>query len=149
MRQLQNSCISTLIENWTYVFRNLLTENSPYYHLLKYLLLLKYPVYIYIYAMYILYVLYIFNEREIWAFILLASYTLKVPDILALLNHILFFRPIFIKVAYNKFHWNFSSGSPADTWGRTDVTKLIGAFRDCTTAPKTTVQFFVDFLLQY
>jgi hypothetical protein len=36
---------------------------------------------LYIYAMYVLYVLYIFNEREIWTFILLASYTRKVPKI--------------------------------------------------------------------
>jgi len=44
-----NSCISTPIENWTHVYMNLLTRNSPYYHLLKYLLfLLKHPVYIYI-----------------------------------------------------------------------------------------------------
>jgi len=40
-----NSCISTLIENWTHVYMNLFTRNSPYYHLLKYLLfLLKHPV---------------------------------------------------------------------------------------------------------
>ena len=41
-----NSCIFTPIENWTHVFMNLLTRNSPYYHLLKYLLFLqKHPVY--------------------------------------------------------------------------------------------------------
>ena len=41
-----NSCISTPIENWTHVCMNLFTRNSPYYHLLKYLLfLLKHPVY--------------------------------------------------------------------------------------------------------
>jgi len=40
-----NSCIFTTIENWTNVYVNLLTRNSPYYHLLKYLLfLLKHPV---------------------------------------------------------------------------------------------------------
>jgi len=45
-----NSCISTSIENWTHVYMNLFTQNSPYYHLLKYLLfLLKHSVYIYIY----------------------------------------------------------------------------------------------------
>ena len=45
-----NSCIFTPIENWTHVYMNLFTRNSPYYHLLKYLLfLLKHPVYIYIY----------------------------------------------------------------------------------------------------
>ena len=33
---------------WTHVYMNLFTRNSPYYHLLKYLLfLLKHPVYIY------------------------------------------------------------------------------------------------------
>ena len=55
-RQLQNSnsCISTPIENWTHVYMNLFTPNSPYYQLLKYLLYpLKHPVcthiYIYIY----------------------------------------------------------------------------------------------------
>ena len=38
--------ISTHIENWTHVYMNLFTGNSPYYHLLKYLLLLlKHPVY--------------------------------------------------------------------------------------------------------
>ena len=41
-----NSCISTPIDNWTHVYMNLFTRNSPYYHLLKYLLfLLKHPVY--------------------------------------------------------------------------------------------------------
>ena len=46
-----NSCISTSIENWTHVYMNLFTQNSPYYHLLKYLLfLLKHSVYIYIYS---------------------------------------------------------------------------------------------------
>jgi len=34
-------------ENWTHVYMNLFTRNSPYYHLLKYLLFLsKHPVYI-------------------------------------------------------------------------------------------------------
>jgi hypothetical protein len=42
-----NSCISTPIENWTHVYMNLFTRNSPYYHLLKYLLFsLKHPVYL-------------------------------------------------------------------------------------------------------
>jgi hypothetical protein len=41
-----NSCISTPIGNWTHVYMNLPTRNSPYYHLLKYLLfLLKHSVY--------------------------------------------------------------------------------------------------------
>jgi len=41
-----NSCISTPIENWTHVYMNLFTRNSPCYSLLKYLLfLLKHPVY--------------------------------------------------------------------------------------------------------
>ena len=41
-----NSCIFTPLENWTHVYINLFTRNSPYYHLLKYLLfLLKHPVY--------------------------------------------------------------------------------------------------------
>jgi hypothetical protein len=40
-----NSCIFTHIENWTHVYMNLFTRNSPYYHLLKYLLfLLKHSV---------------------------------------------------------------------------------------------------------
>ena len=34
------------LENWTHVYMNLFTRNSPYYNLLKYLLfLLKHPVY--------------------------------------------------------------------------------------------------------
>ena len=38
--------LHTHIENWTLVCMNLFTQNSPYYHLLKYLLfLLKHPVY--------------------------------------------------------------------------------------------------------
>ena len=48
MRKLQtsNSCISTPTEKWTHVYMNLFTPNSPYYHLLKYLLFLrKHPVY--------------------------------------------------------------------------------------------------------
>ena len=41
-----NSCIFTRIENWTHVYMNLFTRNSPHYHLLKYLqFLLKHPVY--------------------------------------------------------------------------------------------------------
>jgi hypothetical protein len=45
-----NSCISTPIENWTRVYMNLFTRNSPYYHLLKYLLfLLKHPVYFHVF----------------------------------------------------------------------------------------------------
>jgi hypothetical protein len=40
-----NSCISTPTENWTHVYMNLFTRNSPYYDLLKYLLfLMKQPV---------------------------------------------------------------------------------------------------------
>ena len=47
-----NSCIFTPIENWTYVYMNLFTRNSPYYYLLKYLLfLLKHPVYVYTYTL--------------------------------------------------------------------------------------------------
>jgi len=41
-----NSCIFTPIENWTHDYMNLFTRNSPYCHLLKYLLfLLNRPVY--------------------------------------------------------------------------------------------------------
>jgi len=44
-----NSCIFTPIENWSHVYMNLFTRNSPYYHLLKYLLfLLKRTVYVHI-----------------------------------------------------------------------------------------------------
>jgi len=40
-----NSCISTPTENWTHVFVDLFTRNSPYYHVIKYLLFfLKHPV---------------------------------------------------------------------------------------------------------
>jgi hypothetical protein len=47
-----NSCTSTPIENWTHVYMNLFTLNSPYYHLLKYLLfLLKHSVYLVHYPM--------------------------------------------------------------------------------------------------
>jgi len=43
-----NSCFFTPIENWTHVYMNLFTRNSPYYHLLKHLLfLLKHPVYMF------------------------------------------------------------------------------------------------------
>ena len=41
-----NSCIFTPIENWTHVYMNLFTRNSPYYHLLKYLLFLTHPVFL-------------------------------------------------------------------------------------------------------
>jgi hypothetical protein len=42
-----HTSISTPFENWTHVYMNLFTRNSPYYHLLKYLLfLLKHPLYI-------------------------------------------------------------------------------------------------------
>jgi hypothetical protein len=40
-----NSCIFTPIKNWTHVYMNLFTGNSPYYHLLKYLLFLLYITY--------------------------------------------------------------------------------------------------------
>ena len=41
-----NNCIFTPIKNWTHVYMNLFTRNSPYCHFLKYLLfLLKHPVY--------------------------------------------------------------------------------------------------------
>jgi hypothetical protein len=41
-----NSCIFIPIENWTHVYMNFFSRNSPYYHLLKHLLfLLKHPVY--------------------------------------------------------------------------------------------------------
>jgi hypothetical protein len=50
MRNIQaraRNCICTPAENWTHVYMNLLTGNSPYYPLLKYLLfLLKHPVYV-------------------------------------------------------------------------------------------------------
>jgi hypothetical protein len=40
-----NICISTSTENWTHVNMNLFTWNSPYYHLLRYILfLLKHSV---------------------------------------------------------------------------------------------------------
>ena len=43
-----NSCIYTPIKNWTHVYMNLFTRNSPSYHQLKYLLfLLKHPIYSY------------------------------------------------------------------------------------------------------
>jgi hypothetical protein len=43
--EMWDSCISTPTENWTHIYINLFTRNSPYYHLLKYLLfLLKNPV---------------------------------------------------------------------------------------------------------
>jgi len=49
---------------------------------------------------------------------------------------------IFIKVSNTKFQGNPSSGSRAGTWGqadgRTDFTKLTGAFPDYGNAPKIT-----------
>jgi hypothetical protein len=54
--QTSNMCIFTPTENYTHVYMKLFTRNSPYYHLLKYLLfVLKHPIYIYIY---------IYRERE-------------------------------------------------------------------------------------
>jgi hypothetical protein len=45
-----NQYQSINIKNWTHVSMEFFTRNSPYYHLLKYLLFfLKHPVYIYIY----------------------------------------------------------------------------------------------------
>ena len=50
VRPTSNSRIVTPIENWTHVYMNLFTRNSPYYYFLKYLLfLLKHPVCMYIY----------------------------------------------------------------------------------------------------
>ena len=49
MCNIQTAVTSTSIENWTHVYMNLFTRNSPYCHLLKCLLfLLKHPVYIHI-----------------------------------------------------------------------------------------------------
>ena len=47
MRNIQTALSPHPYENWTHVYMNLSTGNSPYYHLLKYLLfLLKHPVYL-------------------------------------------------------------------------------------------------------
>jgi len=40
MRNIQTAVISTPTENWTQVYMNLFTRNSPYYHLVTYLLFL-------------------------------------------------------------------------------------------------------------
>ena len=46
MRNIQTAVSPGPIENWTHVYMNLFTRNSPYYQLLKYLIfLLKHPVY--------------------------------------------------------------------------------------------------------
>jgi len=92
-------------------------------------------------CMYVCVCIYIyFNETEIWAYILLASY--KVPDFLAPPLTTFFFS---LK--------RFLQKSPITNFteitdGRTNVTKHICASRNDTTAPKTAPQFFVDFLLQ-
>ena len=70
MLNIQIAVISTPIENWTHVYINLFTRNSPYYHFLKYLLfLLKRPVYIYVYVcvcvyIYSIYIFYIYIQRD-------------------------------------------------------------------------------------
>jgi hypothetical protein len=98
-----------------------------------------------------IYIKYIFDEREIWAYILLASY--KVPDILAPPSPHYFFLDSFSqKSPITNFTEIFPVADQlihedgrADR--RTKVTKLRGAFRDYTTAPKTTFQSFVDVLI--
>ena len=51
-------------------------------------------------------------------------------------------RQTFIKVSTTKFHGNPSSGSrAAHADRRTDVTKIMGAFRDYVKAPKALVFF--------
>jgi hypothetical protein len=53
VRASSNSWISTPNANWTHVYMNLFNRNSPYYHLLKYLLFfLKHPVYICFFLVY-------------------------------------------------------------------------------------------------
>jgi len=53
VRDIQTA-VSTPTENWTHVYMNLFTRNSPYCHLIKCLLfLLKHLVYIYIIYIYI------------------------------------------------------------------------------------------------
>jgi len=62
------------------------------------------------------------------------------PDNLSDLRQISVSRHISLNVPIIKFHKNLSSGSPADTRGhtdgRTDMTKLLGAFRDYENVPK-------------
>ena len=52
------------------------------------------------------------------------------------MKKILNFSTDFLKSPRPKFRENPSSGSRADIYGRTDMTKLIGAFHDFTKAPK-------------
>ena len=67
-----NSCISTPIENWIHVYMYLFTRNSPYYHLLKYLLfLLKHPVY----HGSVLYTIY----PSLWRLTAILSWTAQLP----------------------------------------------------------------------
>jgi len=72
MHNIQTAVISTPTENWTHVYMDLFTQNSPYYHLLKYLLfLLKHPVCIYMYIyIYIYMVQKVINKVHLMWFIL-------------------------------------------------------------------------------
>jgi hypothetical protein len=48
-------------------------------------------------------------------------------------------KQIFMEVPNNIYHRNPSSGISADTCGQTDMTKVIGAFRDYVKVPKTSL----------
>jgi hypothetical protein len=69
----------------------------------------------------------------------------KCPIFLFEFNQIWSISTDFHKVLNIKFHVNLSGGSRANTFrqtdGRTDVTKVIDAFRDCANAPNKTYTF--------
>jgi len=90
-----NSCIFTPTENWTLVYMNLFTRNSPYYHLIKYLhFLLKHPVCV----------------KKNWTIIWAIKYA----------TYVIF---IFVLAVYESAHNNDCGPSP-HTFGRPCVKRL-------------------------
>ena len=72
-------------------------------------------------------------------------YSCKVPVIIVdFIDTWIFFLQIFVKYSNIKFYENPSRGSRVNPWGRTDVTKLIVAFRNFANAPKKEWSHRVD-----
>jgi hypothetical protein len=134
-----HTCIVSLRTFWT-----LYNSTVRPVIMVNYCLCISYISYI---QSYIIYVLYIYFRQKRNLSVHSIAYHVQCLTFWPPLTHILFTRPVFIKVANNKLHWNFFSGSPADTWGRMDrqmdVMKLIGVFRNYTPVPKKTFQFFL------
>jgi len=62
---------------------------------------------------------------------------LKFPRFLPYFNHVCIFSTRFHRSSQYSFYGTLPLGYRTDTRRRTDMTKLVSAFRDCTNAPTT------------